>query len=207
MESNKIYDAKIITLGDSLVGKTCLILRFLEDTFFATYLSTIGFDLKQKIVKLENGDKIKLIIHDTAGQERFKSLALTYYRKAYGILLLFDVTKKSSFIACKNYLEEVRMNSEKKCIVYLVGNKIDLVNERQITKEEAEAFAQQENINYIETSAVKNMKVNEAFTSLLNDIYRNKQDEEKNKLFMQNVETPIHLVKNKEVNENNFFCC
>ena len=72
MESNKIYDAKIITLGDSLVGKTCLILRFLEDTFFATYLSTIGFDLKQKIVKLENGDKIKLIIHDTAGQKRNK---------------------------------------------------------------------------------------------------------------------------------------
>ena len=99
------------------------------------------------------------------------------------------------------------MNSEKKCIVYLVGNKIDLVNERQISKEEAEAFAQQENINYIETSAVKNMKVNEAFTSLLNDIYRNKQDEEKNKFFMQNIETPIHLVKNKEVNENNFFCC
>ena len=70
MESNKIYDAKILTLGDSLIGKTCLILRFLEDTFFSTDLSTIGFDLKQKIVKLENVDKIKLIIHDTEGKNK-----------------------------------------------------------------------------------------------------------------------------------------
>ena len=70
MESNKIYDAKIITLGDSLVGKTCLILLFLEDTYFSTYISTIYFDLKQKIVKLENGDNIKLITHDTAGQNK-----------------------------------------------------------------------------------------------------------------------------------------
>ena len=131
---------------------------------------------------------------------------MTYYRKAYGILLLFDVTKKSSFIACKNYLEEVRMNSEKKCVVYLVGNKIDLENDREITKEEAEFFAQKENIKYIETSAIKNMKVNEAFTSLLNDIYRNKQEEEKGKLYLQNV-VPIELSKNKNNNNNELFCC
>ena len=110
-------------------------------------------------------------------------------------------------MACKNYLEEVRMNSEKKCVVYLVGNKIDLEKERKISKEEAESFAKIENIKYIETSAVKNMKVNEAFTSLLNDIYKSKKEEEKNKLFLQNIENPIQLVKNKEMNQNNFFCC
>ena len=90
-------------------------------------------------------------------------------------------------------------------MVYLVGNKIDLENDREITKEEAEFFAQKENIKYIETSAIKNMKVNEAFTSLLNDIYRNKQEEEKGKLYLQNV-VPIELSKNKN-NNNELFCC
>ena len=103
---------------------------------------------------------------------------MTYYRKAYGILLLFDVTKRSSFNACKNYLEEVRLNSDRKCVIYLVGNKIDLENERQITKEEAEDFAKKENIKYIETSAIKNMKVTEAFTSLLNSIYQIKKEDD-----------------------------
>ena len=183
---------KVILVGDSGVGKTCLLSMYVKGIIEST-IPTIAVEFCTKEIELYDGTKIKVQLWDTAGQERFKSLALTYYRKAYGILLLFDVTKKSSFISCKNYLEEVRMNSEKKCIVYLVGNKIDLVNERQISKEEAEAFAQQENIKYIETSAIKNMKVNEAFTSLLNDIYRNKQEEEKNKLFLQNVETPIQL--------------
>ena len=197
---------KVILVGDSGVGKTCLLSMYVKGIIEST-IPTIAVEFCTKEIELYDGTKIKVQLWDTAGQERFKSLALTYYRKAYGILLLFDVTKKSSFISCKNYLEEVRMNSEKKCIVYLVGNKIDLVNERQISKEEAEAFAQQENIKYIETSAIKNMKVNEAFTSLLNDIYRNKQEEEKNKLYLQNVETPIQLVKKNEFSQNHFFCC
>ena len=100
------------------------------------------------------------------------------------------------------------MNSEKKCIVYLIGNKIDLTKERKISKEEAEAFAQQENIKYIETSAIKNMKVDEAFTSLLNDIYKSKQEEEKSKMILNNMEAPpIQLIKSNETNQNNFFCC
>ena len=100
------------------------------------------------------------------------------------------------------------MNSEKKCIVYLIGNKIDLTKERKISKEEAEAFAQQENIKYIETSAIKNMKVDEAFTSLLNDIYKSKQEEAKSKMLLNHMEAPpIQLIKSNETNQNNFFCC
>ena len=196
---------KIILVGDSGVGKTCLLSMYVKGMVEQT-IPTIAVEFCTKEIELYDGTKIKVQLWDTAGQERFKSLAMTYYRKAFGILLLFDVTKRSSFNACINYLEEVRNNSDKKCVIYLVGNKIDLEDQRQITKEEAEDFAKKENIKYIETSAVKNMKVTEAFTSLLNNIYQVKQKDDKNKLFLNNTAN-IELKKNKNFLDNDNFCC
>ena len=197
---------KIILVGDSGVGKTCLLSMYVKGMIEQT-IPTIAVEFCTKEIELYDGTKIKVQLWDTAGQERFKSLAMTYYRKAFGILLLFDVTKRSSFNACINYLEEVRNNSDKKCVIYLVGNKIDLEDQRQITKEEAEDFAKKENIKYIETSAVKNMKVTEAFTSLLNNIYQVKQKDDKNRLFLNNTAN-IELKKNKNFLDNNaIFCC
>ena len=196
---------KVILVGDSGVGKTCLLSMYVKGVIEQT-IPTIAVEFCTKEIELYDGTKIKVQLWDTAGQERFKSLAMTYYRKAYGILLLFDVTKKSSFNACKNYLEEVRLNSDRKCVIYLVGNKIDLENERQITKEEAEDFAKKENIKYIETSAIKNMKVTEAFTSLLNSIYQIKKEDDKSKVFINNTAS-IELKKNPNFNNNDNFCC
>ena len=195
---------KVILVGDSGVGKTCLLSMYVKG-FCEQTIPTIAVEFCTKEIELYDGTKIKVQLWDTAGQERFKSLAMTYYRKAFGILLLFDVTKKSSFMACKNYLEEVRNNSDKKCVIYLVGNKIDLENEREVTNEEAINFAKTENIKYIETSAVKNMKVNEAFTSLLNNIYQIKKENDKSKLFLNN-SNHIELQKNQNKN-NDSFCC
>ena len=195
---------KVILVGESGVGKTCLLSMYVKGVIEQT-IPTIAVEFCIKEIELFDGTKVKVQIWDTAGEERFKSLAMTYYRKAFGILLLFDVTKKSSFMACKNYLEEVRINSDKKCVIYLVGNKIDLVDERVITKEAAEEFAKNENIKYIETSAVKNMKVSEAFTSLLNDIYKVKQEDDKSKLFLNNTAN-IELKKNQTFNSDNFCC-
>ena len=195
---------KVILVGDSGVGKTCLLSMYVKG-FCEQTIPTIAVEFCTKEIELYDGTKIKVQLWDTAGQERFKSLAMTYYRKAFGILLLFDVTKKSSFMACKNYLEEVRNNSDKKCVIYLVGNKIDLENEREVTNEEAINFAKAENIKYIETSAVKNMKVNEAFTSLLNNIYQIKKENDKSKLFLNN-SNHIELQKNQNKN-NDSFCC
>ena len=195
---------KVILVGDSGVGKTCLLSMYVKGIIEQT-IPTIAVEFCTKEIELYDGTKIKVQLWDTAGEERFKSLAMTYYRKAYGILLLFDVTKKSSFMACINYLEEVRINSDKKCVIYLVGNKIDLADEREITKEEAENFAKKENIKYIETSAVKNMKVNEAFTSLLNSIYQVKKEDDKSKLFLKNTAS-IELKRNQQFNTDNFCC-
>ncbi len=196
---------KVILVGDSGVGKTCLLSMYVKGICGPT-IPTIAVEFCTKELELNDGSKIKVQLWDTAGEERFKSLAMTYYRKAFGILLLFDVTKRSSFIACKNYLEEVRINSDKNCVIYLIGNKIDLANERQISKEEAELFAEKENIKYVETSAVKNLKVTDVFASLLNDIYEKKKEENKNKLFLQR-EANIGLTKNINKSNNSSGCC
>ena len=196
---------KVILVGDSGVGKTCLLSMYVKGICGPT-IPTIAVEFCTKEIELNDGTKVKVQLWDTAGQERFKSLAMTYYRKAYGILLLFDVTKRSSFIACKNYLEEVRINSDKNCVIYLIGNKIDLSNDRQISSIEAENFAKKEKIKYIETSAVKNLKVTEVFTSLLNDIYEAKKKENKNKLFLENAGN-IGLNEHHHNCRNTDSCC
>ena len=199
---------KIILVGDSGVGKTCLLSMYVKGECGPT-IPTIAVEFCTKEIELADNYKVKVQLWDTAGEERFKSLAMTYYRKAYGILLLFDVTKRTSFISCKNYLEEVRINSDKNCIIYLVGNKIDLENQRQISYEEANLFAKKEKIKYIETSAIKNIKVEEVFSSLLNNIYEIKKEEHKNKMFLEEgnkigLKNTGNLVKN---NKSEFGCC
>ena len=175
---------KIILVGDSGVGKTCLLSMYINGKCGPT-IPTIALEFCTKEIELDDNYKVKVQLWDTAGQERFKSLAMTYYRKAYGILLLFDVTKRSSFISCKHYLEEVRLNSDKNCVIYLIGNKIDLKNQREITYDEANLFAKIEKIKYVETSAIKNMKVEEVFSSLLKNIYEIKKTENKDNSFQE----------------------
>jgi Rab family protein len=174
---------KIILVGDSGVGKTCLLSMYVKGECGPT-IPTIAVEFCTKEIELADNFKVKVQLWDTAGQERFKSLAMTYYRKAYGILLLFDITKRSSFISCKHYLEEVRLNSDKNCIIYLIGNKVDLEQQREISYDEAKFYADKEKIKYIETSAIKNIRVEEVFSSLLNNIYEIKKEENKNKLFI-----------------------
>ena len=192
---------KVILVGDSGVGKTCLLSMYINGEIEET-IPTIGAEFRPKDIELNDGTKVKVQLWDTAGQEKFKSLAMTYYRKGNGILLLFDITKKSSFFSCKSYLEDVRYHCDKKSVIYLVGNKIDLADKREVTKEEAENFAKKENIKYIETSAVKNMNVTDVFTSLINNIYQVKKADDRNELFLYNT-TPIELQRNHHFNKNN----
>ena len=200
---------KILLLGDSTVGKTCFLLRYMDETFIDSHMATIGLDYRLKTMILGEQKIVKVQLWDTAGQERFKSLAMTYYRKAYGILLLFDITKRSSFFSCKHYLEEIRANSDKNCIIYLIGNKIDLESKRNITFDEANIFAKKENIKYVETSAIKNMRVEEVFTSLLKNIYEVKKGENKDNLF-QNEGSNIGLRNTGNLikdGRSQFTCC
>ena len=174
------YVIKILTLGDSGVGKTSIIQKFVNDKFSQNMLSTIGVDFQSKIIMIDN-TKVKLKIWDTTGQERFKTLTSQYYNGADGALLIFDVTNKESFKRINFWMNE--LNEKKKLNelgLLLIGNKIDLVNKRIIDKEEAENFAKNNNLSYYETSALKNININNIIIDIakqcLNNIKRNDEN-------------------------------
>ena len=175
------YVIKILTLGDSGVGKTSIIQKFINDKFNQSMLSTIGVDFQSKVIIIDN-IKVKLKIWDTTGQERFKTLTSQYYNGADGALLIFDITSKMTFDRISFWMNE--LNEKKKLNelgLLLIGNKIDLNDKRTVDKEEAEIFARENNINYYETSASKNININ----NVINDIAKQclniiKKNEERN---------------------------
>ena len=171
MEEKKIYEGKLITLGDSFVGKTCLIYRFFEEAFMNNYLSTIGCDLKKKLVNLDDGRVIKLVIYDTAGQERFKSLSLNYIKKADGIFIIYDITNKQSFLNVENWIKTAKEDIKKNVPIYLIANKIDLEDERVISKENGLNLSAEYNLKFYETSCKSGANVEKCFKDMASELY------------------------------------
>ena len=162
---------KIGLLGDSAVGKSTIVTKFINLDFKDDLLSTIGSDKYDTKFKLENGKTIKLIIWDTAGQERFRSMALQALKAVHGIILVFDLTNKESFDNINNWLETIKESLNNPNLI-LFGNKADEDQKKwQITREEAERFAEKLNMKYFETSGYKKIGLQEGFSSIVNDIY------------------------------------
>jgi small GTP-binding protein len=182
------YIIKILTLGDQSVGKSSIVLRYSDNKFSDTFLSTIGVDSKRKVIKVK-GEKVKVSIWDTAGQEKFQNIVKQYYNGANGILLIFDITNKKSFDKINFWYNDL-INRIKKdeIIIYLVGNKIDLEENRQITIEEAEKYANDKNIPYFEVSAKSGDGIKKLFDDITNDImdkilnFNEKEDNNDDKL-------------------------
>jgi Ras-related protein Rab-10 len=173
--AKKSYDLlfKLLLIGDSGVGKTCVLFRFSDDTFNTTFISTIGIDFKIKTVELQ-GKKIKLQIWDTAGQERFHTITTSYYRGANGILLVYDITNPKSFDNISKWLRNINEHASEDVERMLIGNKCDMEEKRLISKERGEKVAEENGIKFYETSAKENVNIEHAFITLAEDIL-NKQ--------------------------------
>ena len=156
---------KVLLLGNSDVGKSSLILRYVDQVWNEVFVPTIGVDFKVKTLTIDN-KQIKMQIWDTAGQERFRNVISSYFKGSHCILLVYDITNRDSFKNLENWLIEIEKNASENVLKILIGNKNDLVDEREINADEGQAFANRNGMQFIETSAKMNTNVNEAFEAL-----------------------------------------
>ena len=166
----------IMTLGISSVGKTSFILRFTENSFQNLFYSTVGIDCKAKIIEIEN-IKYKLLFYDTAGQERYKSLAPNLIKKAHGIIIMYDITNKSSFDSIPDIIKNIKEEKGDYFPMILIGNKKDLEQDREIKKEEGEDLASKNGIEYFEISNKEGINIQEAGFSIVNKILETRKDD------------------------------
>ena len=212
------YTFKIVMIGYSGVGKSCILLRFADDKFNENFYATIGVDFRfknitvdNKSVKLQIVRKKNKIINiktqwDTAGQERFKTITSAYYRGAHGIIIVYDVADKKSFVHIKDWLEDINKYTDNNPIKLIVGNKCDLVNEKQVTEEDKQTLKKQTGIDIIETSAKNSFKITEVMETITKKlIERSGQAPETTNT--GNEKGGISLGENKQQNSNGDNCC
>ncbi|CAB0014976.1 unnamed protein product [Nesidiocoris tenuis] len=162
---------KVMLLGDSGVGKTCLLVRFRDNMFLSgNFISTVGIDFRNKVVMVDD-TKVKLQIWDTAGQERFRSVTHAYYRDAHALLLLYDVTNKNSFDNIRAWLGEIKEYAQDDVVIMLLGNKCDSQSsERMVRREDGERIARENTVAFMETSAKTGQNVELAFIAIAREL-------------------------------------
>ena len=177
----RMYLVRLLVVGDTSVGKTSLLMRFNEGHFLLTQKTTIGVDYKAKEIMIDS-DNVKLQIWDTAGQERFRSMTSAFYSRAQGVIVTFDVTQYSSFMALETWVNDVKQNAPAGCTIILCANKTDIPMEKwQVRKEEFMLFAHEHKYTLFEASASSGLNVNEMFT----EIGRQVLSKNKNELSLQ----------------------
>ncbi|KAF5826475.1 RabH/Rab6 [Dunaliella salina] len=173
---------KLVFLGDQSVGKTSIITRFMYDKFDNTYQATIGIDFLSKTMYLEDRT-VRLQLWDTAGQERFRSLIPSYIRDSSVAVVVYDVTNRQSFMNTTRWIQEVRTERGSDVIIFLVGNKTDLVDKRQVSIEDGDEKARESNVNFIETSAKAGLNIKALFRKIaaalpgMESVNQNKQEQ------------------------------
>jgi len=168
MNDDIIY--KVLLLGDSTVGKTCFLIKYTDKTFQDIHLMTIGLDYRLKNMTLKSGKTVKLQIWDTAGQDRFRAITRNYYKGANGIILIYDVTNRQTFDNVKGWISQIREEANQNVLIYIVGNKIDMKEERKVLKEDGEKLAGEYCFPFVETSAKEGININETFEDLVEKI-------------------------------------
>lgn len=188
---------KLLLVGDSGVGKSCLLLRFVEDKFNPSFITTIGIDFRIRTIELD-GKRIKLQLWDTAGQERFRTITTAYYRGATGIVMVYDVTDRRTFDNIKTWFQTVHQHANDDTKLVLVGNKCDEEELRDVSREEGEALAKELGILFFEASAKTNENVDDLFFKLAASILKD------NANYNNNGESGVN-VNAQSTNKSN--CC
>ena len=169
----------VIIIGDSGVGKTAILSKYVKGIFPVAPAPTIAIEFATKIIQIKEGGYIKAQIWDSAGQERYKAIVAGHYRRAAGALIVYDVTKRSTFEHATSWLQNIKEMAEKNCITYLVGNKVDLVDinekNREVSIEEAQKYAKENGLKFYEASALTNVRINDCFEDLLQEIYNERR--------------------------------
>ena len=201
MSNNQEYDYlfKLLLIGNSSVGKSSLLVRFVDDIWEENFVPTIGVDFKLKTLEID-GKKVKLQIWDTAGQERFKNITASYYRGGNGVLVVYDITDRDSFNNLNSWLIEIEKNANKNVFKLLIGNKNDLESERKVSYNEGKEFADSNGMQFIETSAKTSDKVHDAFKLLTNEIIKNNLNKDK-VMTNKGTERKIELNKGADLNK------
>ena len=163
---------KILLLGDSTVGKTCFLMKYTDKTFQEEHMTTIGFDYRIKSMKLKNGKTVKIQIWDTAGQDKFRAIKKNYYKGSHGIILIYDITNPKTFQNITDWVSQVREEASHNVVIYLIGNKIDLSNERNVSTEEGKELAEKLGLPFNEASALDGTNINEIFDDIVERIHK-----------------------------------
>ncbi|CAD8191592.1 unnamed protein product [Paramecium pentaurelia] len=192
---------KIVVLGDAGVGKTFILNKYVKGQQPTNNSSTIGIEFATKTVTLSDGGKIQVQIWDTAGQERYRAITTNHFRGAGGALLVYDITKEKTFENLTRWMEDLKTAANKDVVMYLIGNKTDLVerqpNSRKVTREEGQQFAIKNQLYFEETSAYRGTNIVQCFEKLIEEMYlkRNlqitQQEQQQQNTQLKLIETPM----------------
>ena len=169
MDDNSDYTLKLLIAGDSSVGKTNFIMRFINNEFSSNYMTTSGIDLKTKDIEVKN-KKVRIQIWDTAGQVKYRTITRNLFLKVTGAILIYDITNENSYNILKDWIKLIREECGKHMQIIMIGNKCDLDSERKINQDEAMNYARKENIEYIETSCKTGENIEKAVKILCENI-------------------------------------
>ena len=198
---------KVVLVGDSFVGKTNIMSKYLKNEFHEDSKATVGVEFGAKQFQIE-GHTIKAQIWDTAGQERYKAITSAYYKGAKGAFVVYDITRKSSFESVEKWVNDLTSTADKKVTIVLIGNKCDLDNHRQITKEEGGEKANKLQVAFLETSAFSGENLDKAFEMMVNEIYKKCHEEMLAEVNIDFIEggQDINLAKKKDNTEAKKCC-
>ena len=195
---------KILIIGDASVGKTSLLLKYVDNYFPETHMATIGVEFKEKAINTPKY-KVTLNIWDTAGQERFKSITKSFFNKTNGILFVYDITSEKSFSGVKNWIKDSEFYGKFESV--LCGNKIDLEQQREVKKDTLKEFGLKKKMEVFEASAKDGTNVNKAFQKLVDLILKSRSDEELIRDFGVSQSQNMNLTKNNKKNKSGSNCC